>query len=132
MIFVQPFCDNLLFLSSNWSKTIEMEEKKRYSLRMQCNYERESCSKVATKWFTNIISHKLYHMFSFPLFSKYSFINIWVNYTPLPSPQRCLNYTLLPSYVKIYTPLPWKVKFRVNYTTLPSKMLELHYYLLLC
>jgi len=24
----------------------------------------------------------------------------------LPSPQRCLNYTPLPSYVKIYTPLP--------------------------
>jgi hypothetical protein len=44
---------------------------------MQCEYERENCLKIATKWFMNIISHKLYHMFSFPLFSKYSFIYLF-------------------------------------------------------
>jgi len=43
-----------------------------------------------------------------------------------------INYTLIPSYVKIYTPLSSKIKFRVNYTPLPSKMLELHSPPLLC
>jgi len=43
-----------------------------------------------------------------------------VNYTPLPFPQRYLNYTALPSYVKIYTPLPSYLKhIRKYFNPLP-------------
>jgi len=65
-----------------------------------------------------------FHVFYFSLYKEY---------ITLPSPQRCLNYTLLPSYVKIYTPLPSPLiqnilenfsfpspKRSLNYIPLPS------------
>jgi len=39
-------------------------------------------------------------------FKVLSFLILMLEEITLPSPQRCLNYTPLPSYVKIYTPLP--------------------------
>jgi hypothetical protein len=53
MIFVHPFDenfgDNLAFLPSYWSKTME-REKRRERIKMSCEYERESCPKVVAKW----------------------------------------------------------------------------------
>jgi len=52
MIFIHPFndnfSDNLVFLSSYWSKTME-REKGREMIRTSCEYERESYSKIVTK-----------------------------------------------------------------------------------
>jgi len=54
----------------------------------------------------------------------YYFIILWVNYTPLPLKMFELHSP--PSYVKIYTSIPWKVKFTfsssircLNYNSLP-------------
>jgi len=53
MIFGHPFddnfLDNLVFLSSYWSKTMEREKGKE-RIRVTCEYEIESCSKVVKKW----------------------------------------------------------------------------------
>jgi len=53
MIFEQPFAnnfdDNLSFLSSYWLKTME-REKGREEKKIMCEYEKESCLKVVTKW----------------------------------------------------------------------------------
>jgi len=53
LIFEQPFCDNFgdnhVFLSSYWSKTMK-REKGRERIRTSCEYERENCPKVVTKW----------------------------------------------------------------------------------
>lgn len=46
--FHNNFSDNLVFLSSYWSKTME-REKGREMIRTSCEYERESCTKVVTK-----------------------------------------------------------------------------------
>jgi len=47
--FHYNFSDNLVFLSSYWSKIME-REKGRERIRTSCEYERESCTKVLTKW----------------------------------------------------------------------------------
>ena len=61
VIYVHPFYDNfddnIVFLSSYWSKTIK-REKGREGKRTSCKYERESCPKV-TKCCTNIISPQI-------------------------------------------------------------------------
>ncbi|AES69278.1 hypothetical protein MTR_3g026800 [Medicago truncatula] len=53
MIFVHPFhdnfSDNIISLSSYRLKTME-REKGREMIRPSCEYERESCTKVVTKW----------------------------------------------------------------------------------
>jgi len=46
--FNDNFGDNLVFISSFWSKTME-REKGRDRVTTLCEYERESCSKVVTK-----------------------------------------------------------------------------------
>jgi hypothetical protein len=65
MIYVHPFNDNLgdnfVFLSFDWSKTME-REKGREKIITSCEYERESCQKVVTKWlykyhFSNNLSY---------------------------------------------------------------------------
>jgi hypothetical protein len=53
VIFLHPFddnfVDNLVFLISYWSKTIE-REKGRERITTSCEYERESCQKIVKKW----------------------------------------------------------------------------------
>ena len=56
--FHDNFCDNLLFLSSYSSKTIERENG-RESIRTSCEYKRENCTKIIKK----MVVH--YH---FPIF----------------------------------------------------------------
>jgi len=53
MIFEQPFDDNLydkcVFFSFYWPKTIE-REKRREKISASCEYKRENCLKIVTKW----------------------------------------------------------------------------------
>jgi len=48
-LFHDNFSDNLVFLSFYWSKTME-RKKGRERIRISCEYERKSCTKVVTKW----------------------------------------------------------------------------------
>jgi hypothetical protein len=53
MIYVHLSNDNFVnnhdFLSSNWSKTMK-REKGRDRIKTTCEYEREMCQMVVTKW----------------------------------------------------------------------------------